>query len=329
MADVQPHQPLRSRPWAAPPEVTEPVGPRLALSTRWGIGRLADLGELVDDARRLGIRRLALGPGCTADHVEQVIARLGDDVRLCSLTNVCPWPLDDDGEPASLPSLAEPDPIAREIIVRWTEETIRLASYWGVPLVVVNFTSLASDTVQATDLTTLAHASRNPVAAATARTRLLTYRRTVAGPAFDAAMSSLDDLLPLCEEAGVRLGLATPASLLAPLSFEELFEVLARFPDAPVGYWHDTGQAQRLESAGLHPAQDWLTTFADRLVGLSLHDERDGTDHLPPGTGLVDFAAALAHASAATPCMVDVAPTQTEAAVAQGLAHLRARLPGV
>jgi sugar phosphate isomerase/epimerase len=327
VADVQPHQPLRSRPWSPPSPAAEPAGPRLALSTTWGVGRLADLGDLVDDARRLGVDQLALGPGCTADHVEQIIAHLGNDVRLCSLTNVCPWPLDDADRPATLPSLAEPDPIAREIIVRWTEETIRLASHWGVPVVVLSLDPLTGATDHAADLALLLPGAADPAVAATVRSRLLAHRHAIADAAFEALVRSLDDLLPLCEEAGVHLGVTTPASLFAPPSLEEMFELLARFTGAPLGYWHDTGHAERLRLAGLRPAQDWLTTFAARLVGFTLHDVVDGDDLQPPGTGQIDFGAVLAGATAATPCVVAVGPQATLDAVAQSLAFLQARLP--
>jgi sugar phosphate isomerase/epimerase len=323
VGDVQPHQPLTLHPRArraSPP----PAGPSLALSTMWGIGRLDDLGALVDEARRLGVRQLELNDQCTPRLVEQVIARLGDEVRLCSLHNVCPWPVDDDGRRLSLPSLAEPDPIAREVIVRWTEETIRLAAYWGIPAVVIHLGELPDGRDQEAALQALVLAGQGETAGAgAARQRLIEHRRAAVGPYLAAAARSLEELLPLCEEAGVRLGLETRADYLDLPTFEELGELLARFDSEYLGYWHDTGHAQRQQALGLRAARDWLAAYGRRLVGLHLHDCVGLADHHRPGTGAVDFAAALAAAGAATPCVCEFSPRLSEAEVASGLDYLR------
>lgn len=323
MGDVRPHQPLTLYPRLRR-EPPLPAGPPLALSTMWGIGRLDDLGELVDEARRLGVRQLELNDRCTPRLVEQVIARLGDEVRLCSLHNVCPWPVDDDGRQLSLPSLAEPDPIAREVIVRWTEETIRLAAHWGIPAVVVHLGELPNGRDQEAALQALVLAGQGDTAgAAAARQRLIEHRRAVVGPYLAAATRSLEELLPLCEEAGVRLGLETRADYLDLPTFEELGELLARFDSQHLGYWHDTGHAQRQQALGLRAASDWLAAYSQRLVGLHLHDCVGLTDHGRPGAGEVDFAAALAAAGPATPRVCEFSHRLSEAEVASGLDYLR------
>jgi sugar phosphate isomerase/epimerase len=328
MAEGQPFQPLRGGGEPAGPARPLGVGlgrsVPLSLSTTWGTGRLADLGELVDEARALGIRRLELGRACTPRVVEQIIARLGDDVRLSSLHNVCPRPVDDHDEPVSLPSLAEPDPLAREVIVRWTEETIRLAAYWGVPAVVLHLGEIPIDRAVEAEL----HARRRAGGAATpagvvALARLRAHRQAVAGPYWAAARRSLEEILLLAEEAGVRLGLETRADLMDLPSFDELGRLLAEFPSDMLGYWHDTGHAQRQQALGAARAADWLAAYGRRLVGLHLHDCAGLDDHLPPGTGEVDFAAVLAAAPPAALHVCEFRSTLTAAQVATGLAHLR------
>jgi sugar phosphate isomerase/epimerase len=320
VGDIQPHQPLALRPWVAPASAAA-ERPRLALATTCGQGHWPDLGDLVDAARDLGIDRLALGPACTPEQVEQVIARLGDDARLCSLHVACPHPVDDAGGLAALPSLADPDPLLGEVIVRWAEETIRLASYWGVPTVVLDLD----------EPTQVRPAPRDDVA----------HPASARGERLIAARSRLDDLALLCEEAGVRLALRTPRSRTALPQLSELVELLSAANPGQLGYWHDTGRAQLLEFDDGQPAIDWLTATAGWLAGYYLHDAtvRDSqvTDahqgrpepiaYLVPGQGTVDFTAALSWATPETPLVVTLAGDVLAADLASSLDYLTQRLP--
>jgi sugar phosphate isomerase/epimerase len=327
VVDSQPYAPLPARPRpAGPPEPATPRrAPRLALSTMWGIGRLTDLGELVDEIRRLGLARIELNFNCLPPMVEQIIGRLGDDVRITSLHNVCPWPVDDDGRAVALPSLAEPDPLAREIIVRWTEETIRLASYWGVPAVVLHLGEIPFGRELEAEVHRLYRAGQHGTPTwQAALDALAAHREAVAGPYREAAWRSLDDLLLLAEEAGVRLGVETRADLIDLPNFAEMGQVLDRFDSEALGYWHDTGHAQRQATLVALAPSAWLDAFGDRLVGCHLHDCAGLDDHLAPGTGAVDFAAVRAVVAPDTPCVGEFHNRLGEAEVAAGLTHLRA-----
>ena len=107
--------------------------------------------------------------------------------------------------------------------------------------------------------------------------------------------------------------------LPGPEDFEGL---LAEFDGAPLGYWHDTGHAFVSTQLELTAGSGLLERLAGRLAGLHLHDARGLEDHLPPGTGQIDFKALAPHLAADIPAVLELRPGTPQDAVREGLAHL-------
>jgi len=63
---------------------------------------------------------------------------------------------------------------------------------------------------------------------------------------------------------------------------------LAR-PDQ-LGFVYDVGHAEALHRLGFFSHQTWLDKFADRIIGVHLHDLIGVTDHYAPGCGEIDFS---------------------------------------
>jgi sugar phosphate isomerase/epimerase len=109
---------------------------------------------------------------------------------------------------------------------------------------------------------------------------------------WEQTKSSIQEMLGYAKEKGVKLGFENREK------FEELpldadyADFLASFaPDAPVGYWHDTGHADIKEGMGLLRHRDHLGRLASRTIGFHLHDvSAKGQDHQPIGSGHIDFA---------------------------------------
>jgi sugar phosphate isomerase/epimerase len=57
-----------------------------------------------------------------------------------------------------------------------------------------------------------------------------------------------------------------------------------------VGYWHDTGHAGTHERLGFTTQAEWLKRYADRMIGIHLHDINVERDHQCPGNGSIDWA---------------------------------------
>jgi sugar phosphate isomerase/epimerase len=155
-----------------------------------------------------------------------------------------------------------------------------------------------------------------------AREELLRARAALAPSLVEEACRALEQLLPLAEEYGVRLGLETRVDVRDIPSREEMRELLARFPSPHLGCWHDTGHAHHQEILGFGAGLGWLEELGDRLVGMHLSDCRGLEDHYPPGQGEVDFGAALAFARQDTVLTVEVAGRHSAAEVKAGLAYL-------
>ena len=54
-------------------------------------------------------------------------------------------------------------------------------------------------------------------------------------------------------------------------------------------HWHDADHAQIYENLGILRHEDYLEAFANRLIGVHLHDIMRFDDHRAPGCGEFDF----------------------------------------
>ena len=102
---------------------------------------------------------------------------------------------------------------------------------------------------------------------------------------------SLDALLPVVEEAGVRITVENLPYPATPFNnMGELRSVIEPYPRASVGLILDFGHAGRVERA----PEDELRVAGDRLCGTHIHDldARDGlVDHHSPALDYFDWAA--------------------------------------
>lgn len=133
---------------------------------------------------------------------------------------------------------------------------------------------------------------------------------------------SLDALIPVASKRSVRLGLENRPICEMP-NWEEMQEILARYPDEIVGYWHDTGHAETPARLGMTPQVEWLEAFRSRLVGLHLHDVIGLESHYAPGSGIVDWAGLARLAPADTWRVVEIEGSVSPEELRRGVGHLR------
>jgi len=125
------------------------------------------------------------------------------------------------------------------------------------------------------------------------RAEIVAEREPLARPRLEAACRSLEELL--ARSSDIRLGLECRLGWHELPNVEEVGELLRRFPDPRVGYWHDVGHAVIQDFLGLGERHEWLRRYGTRTIGVHLHDVREGSrDHYPPGLGEVDFRRVLA-----------------------------------
>jgi len=156
-----------------------------------------------------------------------------------------------------------------------------------------------------------------------AKTAELAFRK----PAhFDRLLHSLDKLLRVAEHHQVRVGLENRYHYHELPGIDDFTGIFSRFSGAPIGFWYDTGHDNALTLLGFHPAGTLLDQNADHLVGMHIHDANGLNDHLPPGTGEIDFTPILSRLNPETLCVFELLPGTDDAAAARGIETFRRRL---
>lgn len=138
----------------------------------------------------------------------------------------------------------------------------------------------------------------------------------------DGLFFSLDRLLNVAEGYHVTLALENRYhyhELPGPDDFPMIFN---EFDGAPLGYWHDTGHAHVNDNLTIIGADELLSMNRDRLVGIHLHDAVGLNDHLPPGTGDIDFLKIMSQLSPNTIKVIELKPGTEDADVAEGIKHI-------
>jgi sugar phosphate isomerase/epimerase len=122
------------------------------------------------------------------------------------------------------------------------------------------------------------------------KARAIRERGLAAGAFFENSLKSLGELERYAQRRQVRLGIETRFYFREIPSFPETLTILKEFRGSVISYWHDTGHAQLMEDLGFSRHKDYLEAYGGRLLGVHLHDLRDGQDHLAPLKGKINFA---------------------------------------
>jgi sugar phosphate isomerase/epimerase len=86
-----------------------------------------------------------------------------------------------------------------------------------------------------------------------------------------------------------------------------------------LGFWYDIGHAQALDRLAFFPHEEWLKRFADRIVGVHLHDVLGIIDHDIPGCGEIDFGFIAPYLPTTAIRTLEVRPGFTPAQLRDGL----------
>ncbi|MHB8645867.1 MAG: sugar phosphate isomerase/epimerase family protein [Thermomicrobiales bacterium] len=296
----------------------------LAVSTMWGAqGRYADLGEMVDGVRAAGGERIEINYMPTRAQLEQLLAR--PDLVVSSVHNICPRPTDARGQRIPDPSLVADDDAERRHAVALTKATMDLARRFGADAIVVHAGELTILPEEEKHLDALFRdGAVETDAFVTVRERIVAARRAVAGPALERLIASLRELARYAEATGVRLGLESRQDYRDIPILDDCATIFGSITSPMIGYWHDTGHAERQANLGYTPHEAWLQQFGHRLVGFHLHDCLGLRDHLIPGRGRVDFAMVVSYLRADTVPVCEFDYGEEVADIRTGLDYLRA-----
>ncbi len=266
---------------------------KIAVSTHWNAHRHADGKALVEEILAAGFDRIEAGYNTVSEQLFG-IRQMHEQkkITVSSLHNFCPVPA---GAPLGHPelyTLADPRHRIRQSAVMHTINTIRNAAELQAGYVVVHAgnTLMRSKTPK---LIKLAQAGKQDTALyLRIKNKLLLERAKKAPQQIDLLKKSIEALLPVLQEHKVTLAFENLPSCEALPNAEEMEQLFTAFDSPHIGYWHDTGHARILENLGLASHLEELRRLEPWLKGMHLHDVLPpASDHLPPGTGSIDFKA--------------------------------------
>ena len=298
----------------------------LSLSTSFIAGRYENGEALVETLAAFGVPGIELEYRITEKVFHQMRPALKSRrLRVASVHNFFPHPavfakLAPSGD---LFSLADTDRERRRLAVAWTQRTIEHANDLEARFVVLH-----GGRVDITpDLEPLHGFLRSGAmdtdAAQSFLAAQIDRRDQAKPPHMDALCFSLDRLLEIAQRNGVALALENRFhlhELPGPGDFQFLFD---EFRGAPLGYWHDTGHAHAAHRLTLLPPGELPPACGDHLMGFHLHDAQGLDDHLPPGSGDIDFTPLKDRVRKDTPLVMELRPGTDDGAVRDGLVHLR------
>ncbi len=269
----------------------------VSLSTSWCSGRHRDGYEMVKEMVDLGFEYIELSHGIRVSLVPGILQAVHEKiVKISSVHNFCPLP---NGIQHPAPNLFKPSALGSQeshLWLRHTRRTFEFAERMKAPLVVTHLGSIDFPFWSPVGkLERMRERVTGDIHADARYQELLEKTRAKLKkrmPKFWAqVLRNLERVLSTAEENRVKIGVENREGIEElPLDddFSELFSELSSTEN--VGYWHDAGHAQIKEWYGLAEHETLLLENGHRLLGFHLHDvSREGKDHQPLGTGVVDF----------------------------------------
>lgn len=231
-------------------------------------------------------------------HVEVNVSvspqRLGElvesSIPISSIHSPSPAVLSSKGVPVANLSLSSLEENEREEAVSFAKKTIDLASEVGAKAIVLHMGEIPIDLGLDDELRRLyQHNLSQTQEYDQAKTGLACQRISRAPPYLETARKSLRELSEYSQAKGIMLGLETRFYFHEVPNIDEMEELLREVEGSLVGYWHDVGHAEVNQRLGFTPHEEWLSRFADKMIGIHLHDVLGISDHRPPGKGDVDW----------------------------------------
>ncbi len=280
---------------------------------------------MLREIRDLGFTHAELSHGIRLALVPGILdAVRAGEMQISTLHNFCPLPL---GVEKAAPNLyeftAEKDR-DRELAIKYTLRTFDFATQVEAGLVVLHLGSMELKDYGGKLEALLEKGLKDSPKFQKLREEAMTKREAKKGPAVARLYDTLNKILPEANKRGLRLGCENREAIQEiPLEtdFEKFFTDLN---NPALTYWHDCGHAQIKENLGFIQHRQHLGLLAKRLAGFHIHDVRfPGTDHCPPGSGMIDFAGLKEFVKPEHIKVFELSPKLPPEAVKEGIAYLK------
>ncbi|MDD5746269.1 MAG: TIM barrel protein [Candidatus Omnitrophica bacterium] len=249
---------------------------------------------MINQLTSLGITSVELGFSLTESMV-QAMARARRDgiLNISSVHNFCPVP---EGYDRTLftPdyfSLSSPQEEERCQAVSLTRKSLHTAQQVGASALIVHAGRVAM--IQRTkELVELVDRGLRNSSEYAAIVNDMTNERQRKKEIFLSAIKrSIEELLGDAQTLDIKLCLENRYYYREIPALDEFADLFDTFAGAThLGYWHDVGHAQVAENLGFALHRDFLNRYAERMIGIHLHDVVGGHDHQVPGKGNFNFS---------------------------------------
>lgn len=298
----------------------------LGFSTSWNAAGLKEGREIVERITGLGFRCLEVEYRVSLDAVAGIVEEVGSGaIRVLSVHNYTPL---EAGEQATSRggdkrNLASPDEAMRQKAVRLTLRSLDLGRRLGAKALVLHMGETDMKRYyfkELVDILKKEGAASERAAALRRSTRAI--REATKGPYLEAAMTSLRELLPFAEAAGIVLGVENRYYYHQVPLPEEIPGLLARLNSPYVRYWHDVGHAHVMGVLGFMGNRDVLDPLVASAFGVHIHDALFIRDHKAPGTGEIPLKSILSRIPGGAIKIVELAGTVPRADILNAIPML-------
>lgn len=288
---------------------------KYALSTSWNSSRHDNGNLLIQEILNAGFTHIEAEYRLTAEILDVLVSmHKRNEINIVSLHNFCPVPdilkrNQGSGDALLLTSLDEDE---RKLAVKYSKKTIELANDLGnIPVVFhtgyIQVKERHSSTYNLVELIKQDKEDETEKAIS----EMVLFRQKYSTRHFDQLLRSLDALNEHGYQYGVKLGIENRYFYYEIPEFTEMGIILNNFAGGNIGYWHDVGHAQMFEYLGIRKHTEFLDAYADKMIGIHLHDMVDDQDHQAPGKGNIDFKLISKYLKPETVRVLEVHPPAT------------------
>jgi len=275
---------------------------------------------MIEQILAIGFNHVELGYDTTLDLVPGIRKMVDQkSVTISSLHNFCPVPI---GAPRGHPELfplTGLDSRSRTTAVIYTRKTIEFAAEMGARAVVVHAGNVEMKHMTHDLIEMCEKGGQYSPPYDKTKMKLMLQRDKKVQPHLDQLYRSLDELLPLLTQTGIKLGIENLPSWEAIPCETELEEIFRRFDSPLVGYWHDMGHGQIRQNLGFIGHKRWFDRLSPRLVGMHIHDVMPPAfDHLMPPRGKIVFQDFMKGINSDTVLVLEPAPGTPDAEIEEG-----------
>ncbi|MEN3940581.1 TIM barrel protein [Prosthecobacter sp. SYSU 5D2] len=303
----------------------------LSLSTCWNSHRHTEGRALAQEAHELGFEWIEVSHGTKISLLPGLLeAVAAGEIQVSSLHNFCPPPVEVTMDAPDAYEFTSDKTWERERAISLTKKTLAMATRFGTDRVVIHLGSARirsfTDKLEAMALAGQLY-SRDY---SDLKLKFVAQRQTASALAMDRVRAALDQLLPVCEAEGVRLGIETRSHYEQIPSQHEMLLLLEEYKDCPwVGSWHDFGHVQRQANLALLDHETYLSQISAHLIGCHVHDVAwPMKDHRAPlSTGGVALEKLMPLVPAGVPLIWELSPGNRREAVVEALNRWREKFP--